>query len=50
MPYKICDGCLIGKKARNVFTKSLPMRSANVLEVIHSGVCGPFDVKSLGGN
>ncbi|PNY18017.1 copia-type polyprotein [Trifolium pratense] len=50
MPDKICDGCLVGKQARNVFTKSLPLRSANVLEVVHSDVCGPFDVKSLGGN
>jgi hypothetical protein len=26
------------------------MRSSNVLEVVHSDVCGPFDVNSLGGN
>ncbi|MCI36443.1 copia-type polyprotein, partial [Trifolium medium] len=47
MPDKICDGCLVGKQPRNVFTKSLPMRSSNVLEVVHSDVCGPFDEKSL---
>ncbi|GAU11497.1 hypothetical protein TSUD_344870 [Trifolium subterraneum] len=44
------DGCLVGKQPINVFTKSLPMRSSNVLEVVHSDVCGPFDEKSLGGN
>ena len=26
------------------------MRSSNVLDVVHSDVCGPFDEKSLGGN
>jgi hypothetical protein len=50
VPNKMCDGCLVGKQPRNVFTKSLPMRSSNVLEVVHSDVCGPFDEKPLGGN
>ncbi|GAU34373.1 hypothetical protein TSUD_217130 [Trifolium subterraneum] len=50
VPEKICDGCLVGKQARNVFTKELPMRSSSVLEVVHSDVCGPFDEKSLGAN
>ncbi|MCH81362.1 copia-type polyprotein, partial [Trifolium medium] len=50
IPDKICDGCLVGKQSRNAFNKSLPMRSSNVLEVVHSDVCGPFDVNSLGGN
>ncbi|CAJ2646460.1 unnamed protein product [Trifolium pratense] len=50
MQDKICEGCLAGKQTRNIFKKSLPLRSANVLEVVHSDVCGPFDVKSLGGN
>ncbi|KAK2440388.1 putative mitochondrial protein [Trifolium repens] len=50
IPNKICDGCLIGKQSRNAFNKSMPMRSSNVLEVVHSDVCGPFDENSLGGN
>ncbi|MCH84025.1 copia-type polyprotein, partial [Trifolium medium] len=49
-PDKLCDGCLIGKQSRNTFNKSLPMRSSSVLGVVHSDVCGPFDVNSLGGN
>ncbi|GAU42259.1 hypothetical protein TSUD_327370 [Trifolium subterraneum] len=35
---------------RNAFNKSLPMRSSSVLGVVHSDICGPFDVNSLGGN
>ena len=50
IPNEICDGCLVGKQSRNVFNKALPMRSSNVLDVVHSDVCGPFDEKSLGGN
>ncbi|GAU48263.1 hypothetical protein TSUD_405090 [Trifolium subterraneum] len=50
VPEKICDGCLVGKQARNVFTKELPMRSSSVLEVVHLDVCGPFDEISLVGN
>ncbi|CAJ2657083.1 unnamed protein product [Trifolium pratense] len=36
MQDKICEGCLAGKQTRNIFKKSLPLRSANVLEVVHS--------------
>jgi hypothetical protein len=50
VPNEICDGCLVGKQSRNVFNKELPMRSSNVLDIVYSDVCGPFDEKSLGGN
>ncbi|MCI04196.1 retrovirus-related Pol polyprotein from transposon TNT 1-101, partial [Trifolium medium] len=47
---KIYEDCMVGKQTRNAFTKALSLRSANVLEVVHTGVYGPVDVKSLGGN
>ncbi|MCI33292.1 retrovirus-related Pol polyprotein from transposon TNT 1-94, partial [Trifolium medium] len=36
MPDKICEDCMVGKQARNALTKALPLRSANVLEVVHT--------------
>lgn len=38
MPDKMCGGCLVDKKYINLFKASLPMRSSNVLEFVHSDV------------
>lgn len=50
VPEKVCGGCLISKQSRNSFKSHLPMRSTNVLEVVHSDVCGPFEIPTIGGN
>lgn len=50
IPEKACAGCLISKHSKNSFKSYLPMRSNDLLEVVHSDVCGPFEVPSLGGN
>ena len=44
VPEKVCDVCLIGKQPRNSFNSHLPMRASSVLGVVHSDVCGPFEV------
>lgn len=44
----ICDNCILGKISRNKFP-DIHMKSKVKLEVIHSDVCGPVNVKSLGG-
>nr|KYP39567.1 Retrovirus-related Pol polyprotein from transposon TNT 1-94 [Cajanus cajan] len=45
-----CESCMLGKQARNPFKVHLETRSKDVLEVIYTDVCGPFEVPSLGGN
>ena len=50
VPKKGCDVCLIGKQPRNSFNSHLPIRAYSVLGVVHSDVCGAFEVPSLGGN
>ncbi|GAU38465.1 hypothetical protein TSUD_151880 [Trifolium subterraneum] len=42
--------CLLGKHPRSSFKSNLPMRSSEVLNVVHSDICGPIDVLSTGGN
>ena len=45
---KNCVDCLEGKQSRVAFRSSLPSRVENVLDLIHSDLCGPMP-KSLGG-
>jgi transposase InsO family protein len=45
----VCRGCALGKNIK----KPLPSnenRSKGILDLIHSNVCGPMPVKSLGGS
>jgi len=50
VPRKICEVCVAGKQTRNSFQPQLSTRSKDVLEVVHSYVCGPFESLSLAGN
>lgn len=50
VPDKVCERCIISKQPRNSFKSHLPMRAAGLLGVVHSDVCGPFEVPSIGGN
>ena len=45
-----CNACLMGKQNRNSFPKEEATRATELLEIIHSNVCGPMKNKSLGGN
>ncbi|GAU33426.1 hypothetical protein TSUD_380620 [Trifolium subterraneum] len=49
-PVDTCTTCLLGKHPRSSFKSNLPMRSSEVLNVVHSDICGPIDVLSTGGN
>lgn len=49
-PGKVCENCLVSKQPRNSFSSHVPLRAKNLLGVVHSDVCGPFEVPSLGGN
>jgi hypothetical protein len=45
----ICKGCALGKNIKKPFPSS-NNRSKEILDLIHSDVCGPMPVKSLGGS
>jgi hypothetical protein len=45
----ICKGCALGKNIKKPFPSS-NNRSKEILYLIHSDVCGPMPVKSLGGS
>ena len=44
-----CEGCAKGKMQRTPFPRRSQHKSNEVLELVHSDVCGPMHVKSLGG-
>jgi hypothetical protein len=45
----ICKGCTLGKNIKKPFLSN-NNRSKEILDLIHSDVCGPMPVKSLGGS
>jgi transposase InsO family protein len=46
----ICDICVKSKQSRLSFVNEMPKRASEALQVVHSDVCGPFEVPSLGGS
>ncbi|XP_045822102.1 uncharacterized protein LOC123914985 [Trifolium pratense] len=46
----ICEICVKSKHRRKPFVAEMPKRASAVLQVIHSDICGPFEVVSLGGS
>jgi transposase InsO family protein len=46
----VCHGCELGKSKRHPFPKKSDHFSSKPLELIHSDVCGPFHISSLGGS
>ena len=46
---KRCVHCLAGKQKRVSFHNHPPSRKSELLELVHSDLCGPFKVKSKGG-
>ncbi|CAJ2653926.1 unnamed protein product [Trifolium pratense] len=49
-PEKLCEGCFVSKQPRNSFKSSVYSRSKQPLDVVHSDVCGPIEVPTLGGS
>lgn len=45
-----CNGCQLGKHSRTKLPKQTSHSATKFLELIHSDVCGPFRVNSLGGH
>ena len=49
IPRQTCTGCQLGKHARTKMPKEATFNASRILELIHSDVCGPFRVRSIGG-
>jgi hypothetical protein len=47
-PTKICERCILGKQHRNSFPSGKSWRERTPLEFIHSYLCGPMQIPSLG--
>jgi transposase InsO family protein len=46
--YETCEACLLGKMTKTPFT-GFPERAIDLLELIHSDVCGPMSTTARGG-
>ena len=40
--YETCEACLLGKMTKMPFTAGFPERASDLLELIHTDVCGPI--------
>jgi hypothetical protein len=45
----VCEGCALGKSHRAAMPKQATNRATQLLELVHSDICGPLQVDSLGG-
>ena len=45
-----CEACALGKMSRYSFPKKSQSRTSRPLELIHSDICGPMNVDSIGGS
>lgn len=43
-----CEACVYGKSTRSPTAQSGGARAVNILDLVHTDVCGPFPVPSLG--
>ena len=46
----ICEGCIYGKQHRWPFPKASKRITTSPLELIHSDVCGPISIPTIGGS
>ena len=46
----VCEGCIMGKQHRTKFPKGVAKRATEPFELVHSDVCGPMSVISIGGS
>ena len=45
----VCEGCALGKSHRTAMPKHGTSRTTRLLELVHTDICGPMQVDSLGG-
>ncbi|KAJ4820349.1 polyprotein [Rhynchospora pubera] len=46
----LCEGCILGKQSKLSFPKDRSMRAKKILELVHTDLCGPMEVESIGGS
>jgi hypothetical protein len=46
----VCEGCVKGKHHREKFDQGEAWRAKHPLELVHTDLCGPMQVESIGGN
>ena len=46
---KCCEPCIYGKHHKSAFPSTDERRATEILELVHSDVCGKLDTKSLSG-
>ena len=46
--YETCEACFLGKMTKTLFT-DFPERASDLLELIHTDVCGPMSSTARGG-
>ena len=47
---KSCEGCALGKQHRQPFPKKSDRKTCKPLELIHTDLCGPMSIPSVGGS
>ncbi len=47
--HHVCEGCIKGKHQRTSFPKDGATRASQLLEIVHTDVCGPMRITSHGG-
>ena len=45
-----CECCILAKNHRESFPKGMSYRARVPLEIVHSDICGPMKIPSLGGS
>ena len=46
--FDACEPCLMGKMTKTLFSRTME-RATDLLEIIHTNVCGPMSVDACGG-
>ena len=44
-----CDGCALGNMHRDEFPSNPDKKKRDVLDLVHTDICGPMQTRSLGG-
>jgi hypothetical protein len=50
MQNEICESCVYGESHRLPFPKKNSSRANRILDLVHSDICGPMPVESMGGS
>jgi hypothetical protein len=48
--FGLCEGCILGKHYKLPFVKGQSLRATQLLELVHTDLCGPMDTSSLVGS